>query len=198
MRKIILAMIVGLVSGLVSLLAGCGDSHPIATPSSAAVAAASAGSAAAAGAKAGSAAPAYVPARGAFAVAAKDMLSQPSEPSGKCNLDAIDGAPVGTNPLSRGASALFAGWAGANNGAAVPATVTIVLHGAQDFAVQASTGAPRPDVAAANHMLALANSGYAIKASIAAVAAGNYKVELRFKAEGKMWRCESTYAVTIE
>lgn len=197
MRKILVAMVVGLTSGLASLLAGCGDSHPIATPSSAAVIAAS-GSVAAAGAKAGETAPAYVPATGAFAVAAKDVLSQPSEPSGKCNLDAIDGAPVGSKPLPRVGSVLFAGWAGTNDGAAVPATVTIVLRGAQDFAVQASTGAPRPDVAAANHMPALANSGYAVKAGMAAVAAGNYKAGLRFKAGGKMWHCESTYAVTIE
>lgn len=187
MRKTVLISVAGLAAGLALLLAGCGDSHPIAAPSSAGVAAAPVGPAAAA----------YVPTAGVFTVAAGDVLSQPSEPSGKCNLDAVDGAPVDKKPLPHGGSALFAGWAGANDGAAVPAAVTIVLHGAQDFAVQATTGAPRPDVAAANHMPALANSGYAVKASLAAVAAGSYKVELRFKAGGKSWRCESTYAVTV-
>lgn len=172
---------------LALLLSGCGDSHPIAAPASPVAAPPS-----------GSTAAAYVPTTGVFTVAAGDVLSQPSEPSGKCNLDAIDGAPVGSKPLRRGGSALFAGWAGTNDGAAVPAEVTIVLHGAQDFAVQATTGAPRPDVAAANHVPALANSGYAVKANLAAVVAGSYKVELRFKAAGKTWRCESTYAVKVE
>lgn len=198
MRKTVLAPIAGLSAGLMLLLAGCGDSHPIATPTSATVAAEPARSAAVAGATPGRAAAAYVPATGAFAVAAEDVLSQPSEPSGKCNLDAVAGAPAGSKPLPHGGSALFAGWAGANDGAAVPAAVTIVLYGAQNFAVQASTGAPRPDVAAANHMPALANSGYAVNANMAAVTAGSYKVELRFKAEGKVWRCESTHAVTVE
>lgn len=188
MRKTILVSVAGAAAGLALLLAGCGDSHPIAAPSSAEVASAPVGSAAAA----------YIPTKGVFTVAAGGVLSQSFESSGKCNLDAIDGAPVGSKPLPHSGSVLFAGWAGTNNGAAVPAAVTIVLHGAQDYAVQASTGAPRPDVAAANHMPVLANSGYAVKASIAAVAAGNYKVELRFKAAGKMWRCESAYAVTIE
>ena len=74
---------------------------------------------------------------------------------------------------------------------------TIVLHGAQNFAIRASTGAPRPDVAAANHMPALANSGYAINASMAAVSSGSYGVELHFKAGGKAWRCESKHAVMV-
>jgi hypothetical protein len=198
MRKTILVSIVGLLSGVALLLAGCGDSHPIAPPGSAAVAALPSGSTAVAAASPDDKPAAHIPAAGVFTVAAKDILLQPSEPSGKCNLDVVDGAPAGSKPVPHGGSALFAGWAGANDGAGVPAAVTIVLHGAQDFAVQASTGSPRPDVAAANHMPALANSGYAVNASMAAVSAGHYQVELRFTAAGKAWRCESTHALTVE
>jgi len=187
MRKATPTPVTGIAVGLALLLAGCGDSHPISAPSSSGVVAAPAGSAAAA----------YVPAKGAFAVVTPDMLPRSYEPSGKCNLDAIDGAPVGSKPLPRDSSVLFAGWAGANDGSAVPTEVTIVLHGAQNFAIRASTGAPRPDVAAANHMPALANSGYAINASMAAVSSGSYGVELHFKAGGKAWRCESKHAVMV-
>jgi hypothetical protein len=132
-----------------------------------------------------------------FGLMKADELAASTKTSQTCNLDAIDGAPVGREPLHRDGSALFAGWAGAGDGSAVPATVTIVLRGAQDFGVKSPTGAPRPDVASANRKPALANSGYVVKADLSAVAPGDYRVELRYAAGGKVWLCAPGKRIAI-
>lgn len=192
MHKTILRQTAGLATGLALLLTGCGDSHPIAEPGPAAFASGPAGSAPA------NSVPVYPPSTGRFVAVAADAISQSAESSAKCNLDAIDGAPPGSKPLSHDGSVLFEGWAASNDGAAVPDAAMIVLLGQQAFEVRVPTGAPRPDVAAANHEPALANAGYAINADMAAVTAGSYTVELRYAAGGKAWRCETVHSVAVE
>lgn len=181
------------VVGAALLLAGCGDSHPLpessvgsgqidAAPSSAVPAAST---------------PAPAPTTGAFA-----MLAAPATTSAattaSCNLDAVEGVPLGAKPLARGGSALFAGWAAASSGAAVPSTVTIVLTGAHAYAVAAPTGAPRPDVAKAQGKPELAMSGYQVKADMSEVETGTYKVELRYDASGKAWRCTTAHSLRVQ
>lgn len=185
MRRIFLMQAAVLATGAALSLAGCGDSHPV--PASG-----SDQSAPAAPAQA------YAPSSGEFVPASADVFSKSAEPSGKCNLDAINGTAPGSKPLPHGQRALFAGWAASNDGKTVPQIIAIVLRGTRDFEVQTPAGAARPDVASANGEPGLANAGYAIRAGLSAVAPGNYTVELHYTAGGKAWRCESTHAVTVQ
>jgi hypothetical protein len=181
-RKAILMKAAALAAGAALLLAGCGDSHPIAEPA------------------AGNATPgrAYAAPSGEFAPVKAGGLPKAAMASGKCNLDTINGMAPDSKPLSHGQPALFAGWAASNDGKNVPQTIAIVLRGQKDFLVQTPTGAPRPDVVSANGEPGLANSGYMVEVDLSAVPSGSYTVELHYSAGGKAWRCESTHAVTVE
>jgi hypothetical protein len=192
MRKMMLVPALAVVAGCAPLLGGCGDSHPIAAESSAI------GSSAPPTIAPPASVPVYTPSSHAFVLVAAGSLAASPEASQMCNIDAIDNAPAGSKPLSHGGSALFAGWAASGGGTAVPGSVAIVLQGAQDYQVEAPTGARRLDVASANHKPALANSGYVVRANLSAVAPGDYKVELRYATGGKVWLCAPGKRITIQ
>lgn len=181
LKSVVLALLAA--SGMTLVLAGCGDSYPLPESSSASPASPPLA--------------AYAATNGVFKEVAPVNPAPAAVAAEKCNLDAVNGAPAGSNPLTRGSQALFAGWAASGDAKAVPATVEIVLHGAHDYAVTARTGAPRPDVASANGAPALAQAGYAIHAGLGVVPAGSYQVVLRYSADGKAWRCATPRSLTI-
>lgn len=181
LKSVVLALLAA--SGMTLVLAGCGDSYPLPESSSASPASPPLA--------------AYAATNGVFKEVAPVNPAPAAVAAEKCNLDAVNGAPAGSNPLTRGSQALFAGWAASGDAKAVPATVEIVLHGAHDYAVTARTGAPRPDVASANGAPALAQAGYAIHAGLGVVSAGSYQVVLRYSADGKAWRCATPRSLTI-
>lgn len=185
---------VGALVGAALLLAGCGDSHPIPEANPGSRPADSAPDQA----TAGGAASAPAPSTGAFTVLTAPVATSAAATT-SCNLDAVDGAPPGAKPLPRGASALFAGWAAASSGSAVPSTVTIVLAGSHaKYSVAVPTGAQRPDVAKAQGKPELVTSGYQVNADLSGVPAGTYTVELHYHAAGKAWRCDTTRTLSVQ
>lgn len=181
------ALLVGAV-----VLAGCGDPQPLSGGS------APVGAESVPPASSTAKAPAYTPAIVAFAALVPSGGVDAAKSTSSCNLDAVNGAPPDSQPLARGGTAAFAGWAAAGGGDAVPVQVSIVLVGDRDYGVTVSTGAPRPDVAQAQGKPALADSGYVANASLATVVPGSYRVELRFAATGTRWRCVTAHRVTVQ
>jgi hypothetical protein len=161
---------------LAPLLAGCGDSTPL--PADAASTSN------------------YRPSTGTFAAI-------PASSSGKastvntCNLDAVNDKPAGSEPLSHASTATFSGWAASGNSDHVPANVQLVLRGARDYAVNAATGMPRPDVASANSQPGWAGAGYSVKADLSAVTPGSYTPVLEFSVDGKPVQCVTQHKLTI-
>jgi len=73
-----------------------------------------------------------------------------------------------------------------------------VLKGTQDYAVNAATGMPRPDVASANKQPGWAGAGYSVKADLSAVAPGSYTPVLEFSVDGKPVQCATQHKLTIQ
>lgn len=159
-------------------LAGCGDSTPLPAAGSAATAR-------------------YTPSTGAFAAI-------PASSSGNaltvstCNLDAINDKPVGSESLAHASTATFSGWAAGAQTDSVPADVQLVLKGTRDYAVNAATGMPRPDVAKANSRSGWAAAGYSVQADLSAVAPGTYAPVLEFSVKGKPMLCATQHKLTIQ
>ncbi|HKU78840.1 MAG TPA: hypothetical protein VJQ42_03265 [Rhodanobacteraceae bacterium] len=166
-----------LLGVLVLVLAGCGDSTPL--PADAASTSN------------------YTPSTGSFAAV-------PASSSGKalavntCNLDAVNDKPAGSESLPHASTATFSGWAASGGSDHVPANVQLVLKGAQDYAVNAATGMPRPDVASANKQPGWAGAGYSVKADLSAVAPGSYTPVLEFNVDGKPAQCATQHKLTIQ
>lgn len=173
------------IAVLVGTLAACGNSTPLPSPASSAE-----GAAPAAGA--------YTPSAGAFAEVPASAL-QGATATNSCNLDAVNGQPVGSAPLARASTAQFAGWAADAEDKAVPARVRLVLRGAHtDYAVDVATDMARPDVAKANDLPALATSGYAVNATLSAVAPGTYTPVVAFNIGGKHLVCVTQAKLTVD
>jgi hypothetical protein len=162
---------------LVLMLAGCGDSTPL--PADAA------------------ATSNYTPSSGAFA-AISASSSAGARTVNTCNLDAVNGKPASSEPLSHASTATFSGWAAADGSDNAPAGVQLVLKGAQDYAVNAATGMPRPDVANANKHPGWAAAGYSVIADLSAVAPGSYTPVLEFSVDGKPMQCTTQHKLTIQ
>jgi hypothetical protein len=162
---------------LAPLLAGCGDSTPLPAE----------------GPSTGN----YTPSTGTFAAIAASSSSDALTVN-TCNLDAVNDKPAGSEPLSHASTATFSGWAASGNSDHVPANVQLVLKGARDYAVNAATGMPRPDVASANSQPGWTAAGYSVKADLSAVAPGSYTPVLEFNVDGKPSQCATQHKLTIQ
>lgn len=158
------------------VLAGCGNSTPL---------------------PAGISTSDYLPSTGTFA-------EVPPSSSGNaltidtCNLDAVNDKPTGSEPLPHASTATFSGWVASAQANSVPAGVQLVLQGPHDYAVNAATGMPRPDVAKANNRPAWATAGYSVKADLSAVVPGIYTPVLEFSTDGKSMLCVAQHKLTIQ
>lgn len=163
------------MSLLALALVGCGDSTPLSTDTPAGD---------------------YTPSTGAFAA-----ISAPSSRNATivdtCNLDAVNDKPAGSEPLQQGSTVTFTGWAADAGSGSVPVGVQLVLKGAQDYAVNAATGVPRPDVANASHQPGWAMAGYSVQADLSGVAPGIYTPVLEFSVGGKQRQCTTQHNLTI-
>lgn len=139
----------------------------------------------------------YTPSTGAFA-AISALPSQGVTTVDTCNLDAVNDKPAGSEPVQHGSVVTFSGWAADAVANTVPASVQLVLKGAQDYAVDAATGAPRPDVAKANNRPKWAAAGYSVKADLSAVAPGTYTPLLAFDVDGKPVQCPTSHQLTVQ
>jgi hypothetical protein len=115
-----------------------------------------------------------------------------------CNLDAVNGKPTGSEAVPHGSIGTFSGWAADARSNDVPAGVQLVLRGAQDYAVNATTGMPRPDVAHANSRPGWATAGYSVQADLSAVPPGTYVPVLEFSVGGKQVQCTTPHKLTIK
>ena len=161
---------------LVLVLAGCGDSTPLPADT------ASTSN--------------YTPSTGTFAAVPASSSSKASTVD-TCNLDVVNDKPAGSELLPHASMATFSGWA-AGNSDQVPAGVKLVLKGTQDYAVNAATGMPRPDVASANKRPGWATAGYSVKADLSAMAPGSYTPVLEFNVDGKPVQCATQHKLTIQ
>lgn len=162
---------------LAPLLAGCGDSTPL---------------------------PAEGPSTGSYRPSTGTFAAVPASSSSKaltvntCNLDAVNDKPAGSESLSHASTATFSGWAASGNSDHVPASLQLVLKGTHDYAVNAATGMPRPDVASAKKQPGWAGAGYSVKADLSAVAPGSYTPVLEFSVDGKSVQCTAQHKLTIQ
>lgn len=91
-----------------------------------------------------------------------------------CSLDMVDrGAPDAD--VARGKSHSFEGFVLGADGAAA-GQFLVVFKGEKSFAVQASTGVSRPDVAAYFKNPALGNAGFMVSSDLAAADPGVYEI----------------------
>lgn len=123
----------------------------------------------------------------------------PAVPAGSsCGVDQVN------NNFARGAAldhlgtALFNGWVADKATGRVPATLWLVLDGADDFYVTASTGEDRPDVATALHNSAFARSGFAVTAYLVGVPIGDYRVAIYYRIDGKEMMCPTNVTVSVQ
>lgn len=175
MRAPLLSVEVVAISLLAVALAGCGKSG---LPSS-------------------SASNNYTPSTGTFA-AIPVSSSREAAVVNTCNLDAVNDKPAGSEILQHGSTATFAGWAADAGSEAVPTGVQLVLKGTQDYAVNAATGLPRPDVAKAGNRPGWSAAGYSVKADLAVVSPGSYTPVLKFSVDGKPMQCATQHKLTIQ
>lgn len=161
---------------LVLTLEGCGDSTPLPADTSVST---------------------YTPSTGAFA-AISASSSGNALVVNTCNLDAVNDKPAGSEALPHGSVAAFAGWAADATANTVPVGVQLMLKGAQDYAVNAATGMPRPDVARSNNRPAWSTAGYSVKADLSAVAPGTYTPVLEFSVDGKPMLCTTRHKLAIQ
>lgn len=96
-----------------------------------------------------------------------------------CSLDRIsDRAGRDGARLSRAGGALFGGWIADRSRPSAPESLSVVLHGEQDYFVDGSNGAARADVAAAFGNPDFERAGFNLGADLDLVAPGEYKVRL--------------------
>jgi hypothetical protein len=114
-----------------------------------------------------------------------------------CNLDAVDGSNDFARSLSRNDQAVLSGWVSNDVSGSVPDRVLLVLAGEKVFVLNVATGFPRPDVAQVKHVPALASSGFAVRADLAAVTPGKYNIQLAFPVGDEIWACNTGKTIAI-
>lgn len=89
-----------------------------------------------------------------------------SAPGGYCSLDAIDGGAPSDVSVRTGSQVTFAGWFADSDLTVIPQTL-LLLRGSSDvYAIQLSSGGPRPDVAEALASDTLALAGFGVNARV--------------------------------
>ena len=124
-------------------------------------------------------------------VAAATYSGQP------CGLDTIDGSYDAHVTLDRTKPHAFRGWL--LNEAKQPAgQFSLVLKGAQDYAIAASTGETRKDVSEYFKDPAATLSGYNVSADLSMVPVGAYSITLVMQNQGRSFFCDSVKTVVVD
>ncbi len=167
-----------------AVLAACGQSTSSSQPASATV---SSGGIA----TPNSGAPVVASVLGGNALAA-------AKPSQTCALDQVDGhGPSDVFTVDADSATTFRGWAVDANKAA-PASVTLVLKGAQSYGLTAPTGVARPDVAKALNSGAADSAGYQFGANLKNVPEGNYQVLVWVKSPAGDTLCDTNRKLIVD
>lgn len=114
-----------------------------------------------------------------------------------CSLDAVDGDYAAQVSMDKGKPHVFRGWL-ENNQQKPAGKFRIVMVGANDFAIPAETGVPRPDVATALKNPALADSGFNLSVNLDSVPSGDYTVRFLMQTNGKAYWCDAKKSVVLK
>lgn len=133
-----------------------------------------------------------------FAEVPAGMFLHATPSSTSCSLDVVNLNAAQGAAIDHIGLASFDGWVGDAATGKVPARISLVLDGVQDFHVQASTGGNRPDVAAARHNPAFMLSGFHVDAYLAGVPVGDYQVMLYYQIKGKTMVCPTNDTVSVQ
>lgn len=116
-----------------------------------------------------------------------------------CSLDAVNGekAVDGSFGVAAGQPVALEGWV-STTGLGSPNTFSVILHGTSSFAIKASTGVERVDVAQAYKTRSLMNSGYRVELAALAIPAGDYTVSLVHEEAGTKFVCPSKFKISFK
>lgn len=127
-----------------------------------------------------------------------DVLAAAQRTGDTCSLDSVDGNYLkGQLKLARGKSHVIRGWL--PDEAKHPAgQFSLVLKGAQNFSILASTGVARADVGEFFKDPTLSDAGFNFSSILAPVQAGEYRVIYMTKNSGHTYFCDTGKTLTIE
>ena len=133
------------------------------------------------------------------AVLAPWTVSTEGAKSELCALDAVNGqnAINGSFVVKSGVPVTFEGWVSTTD-LHSPESISIVLHGASNFAVASRTGIERGDVAQAYKTHDLANSGYKAELGALSIPVGSYAVSLVHEEKGSQVTCDPKSSVVVK
>jgi hypothetical protein len=188
MRVTSLALSIAALAALALGLSGCGKEEPKDTLPTA---------------PAAPSAPAAAPENSAFTEALPASLNGlTGEPGGKCFLDSIDRVlATENNPVERGGTVLFSGWAVDDKLGTVPLELTLRLtsaDGAHTYYASTSVRSQRPDVAQVLNNPAYEPSGFELAASLDNLPAGDYWVSLLQASGASVLACETQRKVSLQ
>lgn len=124
---------------------------------------------------------------------------QDAKKSDLCALDAVNGqkAVNGSFDVESGHPVAFEGWVSTSD-LHNPGSVSIVLRGTSNFAVESSTRFERGDVAQAYKTHDLMDSGYKAELADLSIPAGNYMVSLVHEEKGVRFACDPKLGISVK
>lgn len=127
-----------------------------------------------------------------------DVLAAAQRTSDTCSLDSIDGNYSKDQvKLAKGKPHVFRGWL-LDEAKHHVGQFSLVLKGARNFAIQASTGVARADVGEFFKDPTLSDAGFNFSSTLASVQAGEYHVIYMAKNSGHTHLCDTGKTLTIE
>lgn len=123
--------------------------------------------------------PALAPAPRVATFTATDRVDDADAIRIRCAIDSINtqAAAGATIKVQQGDDVRFVGWV-SDAARAVPASFRIVLSGESAYAIEATAGGSRPDVARVLKAPGLARAGFGVVGKLGKVAAGEYAIAL--------------------
>lgn len=115
-----------------------------------------------------------------------------------CGLDVVNYGTASGAAIDHLGSADFQGWVGDSATGKVPASLWLVLDGAQAFYAPARTGVGRPDVAASKHNRAFAQAGFNVTTYLPGLPVGDYRVAIYYRIDGREMVCPTQVTVSVQ
>jgi hypothetical protein len=116
-----------------------------------------------------------------------------------CHLDRVNNSEADLPSIAKSSTARLAGWAADMVGPSVPGTVMVIFEGPSvTYAVRATRGTKRPDVATQFNNPIFTDAGFDAAVSFANVAPGSYRIKLfQVLSQGGATLCDSGRVITL-